>query len=35
MESFRVLLYAVQEYHVLKFAEITCVAILDDREFIT
>lgn len=35
MESFRVLLYAVQEYNVLKFAEINCVAILDDREFIT
>ena len=35
MESFRVLLYAGQEYNVLKFAEINCVAILDDREFIT
>ena len=33
MESFRVLLYAVQEYNVLKFAEINCVAILDDRLF--
>ena len=32
MESFRVLLYAVQEYNLLKFAEI-CVAILDDRLF--
>ena len=32
MESFRVLLYAVQEYNFLKFAEI-CVAILDDRLF--
>ena len=30
MELFRVLLYAVQEYNFLKFAEI-CVAILDDR----
>ena len=33
MESFRVLLYAVQEYNVLKFAEMNCVAILDDRLF--
>ena len=32
MESFRVLLYAVQEYNFLKFAEI-CVDILDDRLF--
>ena len=32
MESFRVLLYAVQEYNFLKFAEI-CLAILDDGLF--
>ena len=32
MELLRVLLYSVQEYNFLKFAEI-CVAILDDRLF--
>ena len=32
MKLFRVLLYAVQEHNLLKFAEIY-VAILDDRLF--
>ena len=32
MELVRGLMYAVQEYNFLKFAEI-CVAILDDRLF--